>query len=182
MRFDGSLVLLGSEAGGLSLIPALSGPIFLSCVKPSEKKMKKVIQRFNATGNTLSVTELAADHGLEVERLREMLELHSPFSFSPDGNFVTYTPPYGITDSQSLFDALINHYPMGLSYDEVANYCYEYVEIDINELVFKQKCFLHKFGKTQKQVMFVLKPMHDPELEEIWDKTSSLVYMYTTGK
>ena len=78
---------------------------------------------------------------------------------------VKFEPPYGIFDKQTLFFAIKNAFPQGIDRSIIQD-CYEFVDIDIDCLIFDNNCYQHTFKK--KKVLFAAPLITKPLLQDIF--------------
>ena len=83
-----------------------------------------------------------------------------------NANFIVkFEPPYGIFNKTTLSFAIKNAFPQGIDRSAIQD-CYEFVDIDIDCLIFDNECYQHTFKK--KKILFAAPLITKPLLQNIF--------------
>jgi hypothetical protein len=139
--------------------------------------MKRIISHCSKRDdNTCKLQEIAECEKISMDQLKKICtsdEYRHLFQISDQ--ILSYFPPFGIKNKKTLRYALENFFPSGLRFSHI-QYCYEFIESDLNELKYENKVFIMKYGKTLENIYFWNIPYQsssDCDIKDIWSSTNN---------
>lgn len=103
---------------------------------------------------------------LSKEQIISLVKPYKCISIS-ESNHMTYTPPFGIKDKNTLCEAIENAFPLGIPYKDL-NSCYDFCYSDFNEMLYEGDIYIHKFGKTEEKIIFSKYVEPQPKIYDLW--------------
>lgn len=127
--------------------------------------MKRIISHLISNQYKATVDNISEKQDLSVTQIKTLC-MNKSEVFHFDGIYLTYIPPFGIFDKQSLIASISNSFPTGIKHS-LLKLCYEFALSDFNELKYENRVFILGYGKTEDTVIFKTNDgMND--LSELW--------------
>jgi hypothetical protein len=114
--------------------------------------MKRIINHL-LNENPSKIRVIADAELMTTDQIKQYCGNENMFSVKDDS--IYYTPPYDIVNRNTLIEGLKKQFPKGMRSTEI-KYCYEFIESDLNELLYENRIYTEKYGKTDEDVFFWL--------------------------
>jgi len=133
--------------------------------------MKKVIRHLiDKEDYAGSIRQIEKENNWEED---SVLELIKPISdrFQISGDIIVYSPPYGIFDRNTLHTEVANAKAYGIPFKNI-KFAYEFIESDINEMIYENQVFAHRNCKTNELILFAPCTV-SPILYDLWNPSKN---------
>jgi len=112
------------------------------------------------------ISDVSHACSLSNQQIHSLLKPHEDI-FIMNEDYITYKAPFDIKDKISFRKAIETAFPKGIPYKHL-QFCYEFCELDFNEMLYEDCVHIHKFGKTEEIILFKKYTECQPNIHDLW--------------